>query len=348
VGLYAEAMIARRFKRRLGLCLIVPLVVIILPVAYAQATSKRSPARRYQIVELPLRPLSISDSAWVAGTTDDQQAATWNSKAGLFRILLPSQFTFSECTGINSRGEAVGTASTVDSTRRVAFVVRQNKAELLSGEQARANGIGEDGTVVGQRLVPGSKSAGPALWKNNSLIDLKICCAGSARSSNAQGMVAGDTYDKEGRYHAFVWDAVHGARLLAVPGEEYSSAIALNGRGDILVKATPGGYFEYSRNKRNPIDLPKGTPHAMNNDGIVVGSFGPNPEAQRAFVWDKGHGMQDLNTLVPANSGWTLEVASSVNDRGEIVGWGDHNGKENAGFLLRPSEDQKQSGHGQQ
>jgi uncharacterized membrane protein len=341
-------VIVKRLKRRLSSCLIVPLVVIIQPVAYAQATSKGSPAPRYQIVELPLRPLSISDSAWVAGTTDDQQAATWNSKVGLFRIPLPAEFNFSECASINSRGEAVGTASTAGSSRRVAFVVRQNKVALLPGEQSRANAISEDGRVVGQTILPGTKAAVPVLWKNDSPIDLNICCAGLARSSNGQGMVVGDTYDKEGRYHAFVWDAVRGARLLAVPGEEYSSALALNHRGEILLKATPGGLFLYSGGRLNPIDIPKGTPRAMNKDRIVVGSFGPNPDAQRAFVWDKGHGMQDLNTLIPANSGWTLEVASSVNDRGEIVGWGDHDGKENAGFLLRPSEDQKQSGHGQQ
>jgi probable HAF family extracellular repeat protein len=329
-------------------CLTGSLLAFLLPAADAQTSPPSTSAPRYEIVELPIRPLSISNSEWVAGTTDDQHAATWNSKAGLYRIPLPPEFGFSECAGINSHGDAVGTASTIDSSRRVAFVLRQNKVVFLPGEQSRANGISEDGDVAGQTIIPGSKTAGPILWRNGSLIDLKICCAGSARSRNGQGIVVGDTYDKEGRYHAFVWDAVRGARLLAVPGEEYSSALALNRRGEILLKATPGGLFLYSGGRLNPIDIPKGTPRAMNKDGIVVGSFGPNPEAQRAFVWDKGHGMQDLNTLIPANSGWTIEVASSVNDRGEIVGRGDHDGKENAGFLLRPSKNQKQSGRGRQ
>lgn len=312
-----------------------PLFALLLPLADGQVALKDGPSPRYQIIELPLRPLSISNSGWVAGATGDQHAATWNSRAGVYRVPLPPEFSFSESSSISSRGEAVGTATTADSSRRVAFVLRQNKVVLLPGEQSRANGISDNGWIAGQTIISGSKAAAPVLWKNSSIVDLKICCAGVARSVNVQGLIVGDTYDKQGRYHAFVWDAGHGARLLTVPGEEFSSALALNDQGTILLKATPGGLFLYAGGKLEPLDIPKGTPRAMNDHGIVVGSFGPNPEPQRAFVWDRAHGMQDLNALIPPNSGWTLEVASSVNDRGEIVGWGDHGGEDNVGFLLR-------------
>ncbi len=317
------------------------LLAILFPAAWSQATPRERPASRYQIIEIPLRPLSISNSEWVAGTTQDQHAATWNSKSGLYRIPLPAEFSFSECAGINLHGEAVGTASTADSSRRVAFWFRQNQVVLLPGEQSRANAINDAGEIVGQSILPGSKTAAPVLWKKGSSIDLKICCAGSARSINENSLIVGDTYDKEGRYHAFLWSAVHGTQMLAVPGEEYSSALALNSRGEILLKATPGGLFLYSGRALHPVDIPKATPRAMNQNGIVVGSFGPNPDAQRAFVWDKAHGMRDLNTLIPTESNWKLEVASSINEHGEIVGWGDHGGLENAGFLLRPRGDEK-------
>lgn len=345
--LHAESIVLPRGSERGGVQLrtnwqlLVLLLTLFLAAAYGQTKPKESPVPRYQLVELPLRPLSVSNSEWVAGTTYDQHAATWNVKAGLYRIPLPTEFSFSECVSINFRGEAVGTASTADSSRRVAFVLRQSKVVFLPGEQSRANSINEAGRIVGQAILSGGKVAGPVLWKNDFPIDLKICCAGSARSINGQSLIVGDTYDQEGRYHAFLWNAVHGAHLLMVPGEEYSSALALNSRGDFVVKATPGGLFLYSGGKLEPIDIPKGTPRALNEHGIVVGSFGPSPEAQRAFVWDKAHGLQDLNTLIAPNSGWKLEVASSINDRGEIVGWGDHGGVENAGFLLRVSGNRK-------
>jgi uncharacterized membrane protein len=323
-------------------CLQALLIVLLLAAAYGQAVPKESGALRYKLVELPLRPLSISNSEWVAGATHDQHAATWSAKAGLYQLPLPSELSLSECVSINSRGEAAGTASTADSRRRSAFVLRQGKVAFLAGAQARANSINEGGAVVGQAIVPGGTGARPVLWKNDSPIDLDICCAGVARSINEQGLIAGDTYDQGGRYHAFVWDTAHGAHLLDVPGEEYSSALVVNSLGAIIVKATPGGLFLYFDGKLEPLDIPQGTPRAMNKDVIVVGSFGPGPEAQRAFVWDQVHGMRDLNTLIPANSGWTLEVATSINSRGEIVGWGDHGGTENAGFLLRLSGDRQE------
>ena len=40
----------------------------------------------------------------------------------------------------------------------------------------------------------------------------------------------------------------------------------------------------------------------------------------------------------PAGSGWSLSRAQDINDRGEIVGRGIHNGAQRA-FLLSPSKD---------
>ena len=307
------------------------LLLAAASAAFAQPSAVPQPV--YQLTQLPLRPLAISNSGWIAGATTDQHAAVWNPKAGLRRIPLPAEFTFSESTSINSHGGAAGTATTADSARRVAFAFRDNKLTILPGEQSRANAINEEGYVVGQSILPGTKSIGPVEWGERPA-GFDICCAGSARAINAQGTVVGDTYDREGRYHAFM-SGPQGPRLLTASGEQYSSALAINTRGNVLIKATPGGLFLYSSGNMQAIEMPKASPRAMNNDDVVVGSFGPNPDAQRAFVWDKVHGLRDLNSLIAPGSGWTLEVATSINDRGEIVGWGDHNGVENAGFVLR-------------
>ncbi len=45
--------------------------------------------------------------------------------------------------------------------------------------------------------------------------------------------------------------------------------------------------------------------------------------------------MYDLNNLISANSGWTLEVANGINDSGEICGYGLIGGNTHA-FLLTP------------
>jgi hypothetical protein len=319
--------------------------------APSSSVAAKSESVVYEVVELPLRPLAISDSEWVAGVTLEQRAVRWNSRRGLELLPLPPDLTVSESVGINSKGEAVGTASTADSARRAAFIFREGKVVLLAGEQSRVEGMNKAGEIVGQAKLPGQKAVGPVVWRSDSgahlrssdikngdfeIIDLKICCAGKALAINGNGLIIGETYDDQGRYHAFAWNAGPGARRLDVPGEEYSSAIAVNDRGEVVVRATPGGLLLYSGGKFIPIKAAEFTPHALSRDGVVVGSVGSNPEEQIAFLWDQIHGMRDLNAMIPANSGWALEVASGVNDRGEIVGWGDHNGKEDCGFLLRP------------
>ena len=95
---------------------------------------------------------------------------------------------------------------------------------------------------------------------------------------------------------------------------------------------------------RNPdcsvqIEIPDRQPadgRAINNADEVVGAFGPYFDADRAFLWSEKDGFRDLNDLIPANSGWKLQVATGINDQGEIVGFGDHNGDDDVGFLLIP------------
>ena len=59
--------------------------------------------------------------------------------------------------------------------------------------------------------------------------------------------------------------------------------------------------------------------------------------ASHAFRWTQVGGMIDLNTLLPSNSGWVLIEANDINDRGQITGFGLHNGLERA-YRLNPPE----------
>jgi len=51
----------------------------------------------------------------------------------------------------------------------------------------------------------------------------------------------------------------------------------------------------------------------------------------------RANGMRDLNSLIAATSGWTLETAVAVNDAGQIAGMGWLNGQRRI-FLLTPSQ----------
>src|SRR6266852_1906729 len=122
-----------------------------------------------------------------------------------------------------------------------------------------------------------------------------------------------------------------------LPGASSASANGINDLGQAV-----GGSGSYAvlwendaaRTVENLGVLPGmtgSTAFAANDLGQVVGWSGFT-----AFVWSRGKGMQDLNKLIPAGSGWQLTVASAINNRGQITGQGNINGQSHA-FLLTPA-----------
>ena len=82
---------------------------------------------------------------------------------------------------------------------------------------------------------------------------------------------------------------------------------------------------------------------ALNNLGAVVGDTDANG-SKLAFLYFGGV-MTDLNTLLPAQSGWQLTAANGINDAGQIVGIGIIGG-ETRGYILDASDFLAASGAG--
>jgi probable HAF family extracellular repeat protein len=73
----------------------------------------------------------------------------------------------------------------------------------------------------------------------------------------------------------------------------------------------------------------------INNAGLVVGnSQRISGSAAVATLWENGMAV-DLNTLIPADGGWTLLSAEGINAGGDIVGFGTLGGATHA-YLLTP------------
>jgi probable HAF family extracellular repeat protein len=68
---------------------------------------------------------------------------------------------------------------------------------------------------------------------------------------------------------------------------------------------------------------------------VIVGLSIDASFNERAIVWQNNVPV-DLNTLIPASSGWYLQCAQGINDAGEIVGFGTLNGSTHA-FLAKPA-----------
>ncbi|MBN1437071.1 MAG: DUF3466 family protein [Sedimentisphaerales bacterium] len=77
----------------------------------------------------------------------------------------------------------------------------------------------------------------------------------------------------------------------------------------------------------------------VNDLGHVVGYYSPiaNPQESdiRPFYWD-GQTMIDLNTWLPASSGWTMTYAYDINNSGWIVGCGIAPDGNQHAMLIRP------------
>jgi probable HAF family extracellular repeat protein len=315
------------------------ILVIILVALPLFAQTPTCTSAHYKIVAIPIVPAAINDAGTIAGTTSRHKAALWDEKKGVTEIPLPRGFPIAEATGINQHGDVIGLATDEASSKRQAFVYRDGKLVLLSGGESKPASINDAGDISGEAILPKKEASAAVLWRKQSPTDLGGCCGGTATSLNNRGQVVGQIYDQQGRYDAFLWDDKHGLQHIGPPGS-FSSAVTINDSGHVVIQEfTRHGVQLFADGKLTPLDLsPKfsSRPRAMNNCDAIVGSFGPFADVERAFVWDPSRGFRDLNDLIPVGSGWKLEAATGINEKGEIVGWGDYKHADNAGFLLVP------------
>jgi uncharacterized membrane protein len=308
----------------------------LLPTSEAQAkpSARACQNTHYTVTELPFLPEVISPSGVVAGITAAHRAVLWRRESGVQELPVPEGFRYTDPAAITRSGGIVLNASDAQARKRRAFVYSNGSLIALAGNQTFAHGISSSGLIVGEWVPDGKTSA--VYWNNKLPHSIGLCCGGTIKAANRGADMVGDAYDAQGRYHAFVWSRAHGQRTVG-PADRYSSAVAIDDAGNILLQVGSEGYLEQAGNLQR-LELSAkfyNNIHAMNNCDFVVGGYGP--DSDRAFLWTAAAGFQDLNSLIPSDSGWTLKSAFAINDRGEIVGRGNfhHN---DTGFLLIPRQ----------
>ena len=291
---------------------------------------------QYSVIELPFSPSVISSSGVVAGTTELHRAAIWRRGAGVEELSVPEGFHSAEPVAITKSGHIVVNALDAQARRHGAFVYSGHSVVALVGDQTIAHGVSPSGVVLGEWVPQGKARSDAVYWSDNSPHSLGLCCGGTIKAANAVGVMIGDAYDEQGRYHAFVWSSANGQRPVG-PSDHYSSAVAIDAAGHILLQVGREAYLEEAGKLRR-LDLAAkfyNSVRSMNDCDVVVGGYGPDSDHYRAFLWTATAGFRDLESLVPVDSGWELESAAAVNDRGEIVGQGVFHHEER-GFLLVP------------
>ncbi len=198
--------------------------------------------------------------------------------------------------GINDAGQIAGY---VDNSAAIHTIYGQTL--LGAGPGSVAWDINNYGQVTGEALFGGTADHA-FIYSNGALTDLgtllssNLGCGSQGQAINDSGQVAGYSCAPGGE-HAFLYTDGHMVDLGVLGNGISSAAYGINDAGDVVGYSAEWG--------------------------------GAN---QRAFVYSNGV-LIDLNSLLASDSGWVLQNATGINDRGQIIGTGLFNGQ-NSGFLL--------------
>jgi probable HAF family extracellular repeat protein len=208
----------------------------------------------------------------------------------------------------------------------------------FGGTFSEALGINNTGQVVGYADIAGSFSLAHAfVYFNGSMTQLGTL--GGAQSVaygiNQAGLVVGWATVPDETHHAYVYDGQIMTDLGTLGGSN-SQALAINDSGQIVGSSQPNGMtvdhaILYANGLMTDLGTLSGYDNSMaksiNNAGQIVGDVytSDRPDWTYPFLYQNGV-MADLNSFLPADSGWTLIDAASINDSGQIAAIGVHNG----------------------
>jgi probable HAF family extracellular repeat protein len=181
----------------------------------------------------------------------------------------------------------------------------------------------------------------------NLPIDLGTLGASNLQSSataitNSTGQVVGSAQTVAGdpsALHPFLWTAGGTDGVPSNPQMKDLGSLVAGGNGwatDIndsgqVVGWSDSGQFDASgkpiqhailwqNGSMTDLRIPMGgNDLTINNSAVVVGDEETTAGPSHAFVWDRDHGVRDLNNLVPSNLGAELRQASAANNQGQIV-----------------------------
>lgn len=273
-------------------------------------------------------------------------AFAWSSTKGSFNLSPLPGSTYGETVvgGINASGIIAGESLSVLNYDAVVWRngVVHDLGTLPGGSLSWANAINDLGVVTGASDGTGFQP-NAMIWSDalgmQRLGTFKGGSYSEAFSINRNSEVTGFSDVANGSSYAFIWSRARGMRMLpGLPGGGGSSGNGINDAGQIAGGSECGGGCLHAvlwsaSGSAQDLGVLNGasfsSAYAINNLGQVVGASG------HAFVWSETGGMQDLNDLIPPNSGWLLEYAFAINDVGQITGQGTINGQIHA-FLLTP------------
>jgi probable HAF family extracellular repeat protein len=256
----------------------------------------------------------------------------------------------------NFSGDPQHVAVLWQSGQTVGANIDNNFAHFPFCEDVEAQAINNVGQIVGFagtcKAVVNNNSSIAWIFQNGKFTNLPTLGGPDAAAFgiNDNGQVVGDSDldATNGTTHAFLWQSGKGiVDLGTLPGGLFAEAVAINKNGAAVgVSTLNGGTFDTGDRHAalfqngTVTDLTPNLPsgfdafaNSINSGGQIVGG-----QLGHAFIWVNGVGT-DLNTLIPANSGFTLVAGNAINDKGQIAASGNASGasRQEQMFLLTPN-----------
>ena len=292
----------------------------------------------------------INSSGQVVGwanTSEGTQHAFLYSGSGPLQDLgtLPGTFN-SVARGINDLGHIVGSSHYYDYSHPAtvgdhAFLYSsgalRDLGTLPGKDFSCAFGINNAGQVVGYASVAADPVREQVFLSAGTEPIQGLSWAGYPSQINNAGMIVGTALFG----NALIWNSSTGSTQYLWGGE----GLGINDRGETVGwSGSPRQAVYYDGTSTHGLGALSagGMSYAncINNNAQIVGfSGGPYGEAPHAVLWNGAGPIQDLNSLIDPSSGWVLTIAYALNDKGQIVGEGTHNGVTRA-FLLNPTGSQ--------
>jgi probable HAF family extracellular repeat protein len=222
-------------------------------------------------------------------------------------------------TNINDRGQIFGVSYTSDVPNPLttippfdAFLYEKGKMTDIpngfGGTQVNPLDANNRGQLIGNATFADETTSHPFLWSRGEFIDLGTFGGtfGDAVSINDAGAITGHAATPDSAVHGFLWKKGVLTDIGTLDGDDCSAGFSINSANQIV-----------------------GQSFACDNNSV-----------SRAFLWEKGK-IVDLNSVISHESDLQLLVAVSINNRGEIAGFGVlPNGNVHA-FLLVPCDDKQ-------
>lgn len=252
---------------------------------------------------------------------------------------------FVETVGTNKNGDIIGLVLSENNNHAA---VRKNGRDVrlgsLGGDYTYPKDINDAGQIVGNAdaVAGGGLDGVPEhgfIWENGKMRDLGTLGGNSslATAINNVGQVVGNAQKKDGTYNTypFVWK---NGVMTELPGG-FAWVYDINDSGHAVGHDRSYAY-EWKNGTRATLAEFPGTDaaeaKAVNNAGEIAGNISIPPDGteslylkryncigclkyeSRAVVWQNGE-PTFLDDLFPKDSGYQLQTAVAINNRGEVI-----------------------------